>query len=547
VAEKTEAVYPADQTELFIALVAAVGTDVTMVSEEIAVELGAYGYTTHHLRLSQYLAEVSEQNFKDKLYDEWLWDAMTAGDELRTSWGRSDALALHAISDIVATREQLNPTADPEDEADYLDRHAFVLRSLKTPDELDTLRAVYGPRLVVIAAYSPKDQRLKDLATRIAGSRQTDERDRWAHQPLELVNRDEQEDRERGQNVSDTFHRADFFIRARNRTAARKDIRRTFEILFGSPFRTPTREEHGQFIAAGAALRSAELSRQVGAAIADGNGSIIAVGTSFVPTAGGGSHWEEDGKGNREFELGELDTNQEAIDRLAGQLGERLDKRVGEIARSLIESHPEAREALDLARAKLGEMASEELKDGGLKDLTEFGRSLHAEMGALLDAARRGVSVAGATLHSTTFPCHNCARHIIGAGIGRVIFIEPYTKSRAEQLHADSATIAQSTKNPKKVAFDPFVGVAPRRYLEMFDAAVREQLGNTGRRNAAGRRSKFVKKQAHPVFADAGLAQFRPEPREYRVKELLALAHFAAHSTDPEQSVRADGDAPSKD
>ena len=77
---------------------------------------------------------------------------MTAGDELRASWDRSDALALHAISDIVATREQLCPAAGEDAQPGYLDRHAFVLRSLKTPDELETLRAIYGPRLVKIAA-----------------------------------------------------------------------------------------------------------------------------------------------------------------------------------------------------------------------------------------------------------------------------------------------------------------------------------------------------------------------------------------------------------
>ena len=71
-------------------------------------------------------------------------------------------------------------------------------------------------------------------------------------------------------------------------------------------------------------------------------------------------------------------------------------------------------------------------------------------MNALLDAGLRGVPVAGATLHSTTFPCHNCARHLIGAGIVRVVFIEPYTKSRAEQLHADSATIARSREIPAR-------------------------------------------------------------------------------------------------
>jgi cytidine deaminase len=532
----------ADQTELFIALVAAVGTDVGMIGEEVGIELAEYGYAVHPLRLSEYLAEESGEDFREKKFDEQLWDAMTAGDELRASWDRSDALALHAISDIVATREQLSPPTGDDAQPGYLDRHAFVLRSLKTPDELETLRAIYGPRLIVIAAYSPKDQRLDHLATQITASRGTKDHSTWVRQPQELIDRDEKEERARGQDVSGTFHRADFFIRGWSREVARQDVQRTMEILFGSPFRTPTRDEHGQFLAAGAAMRSAEFGRQVGAAIASPEGSIIAVGTNEVPKALGGSHWEEDGVGNRDFEIGDIDTNRKHFDELAQQLTDRVDERLGEIVASP-GSEAKAGESLEALRTQIREALPGELWTGGLKDLTEFGRAMHAEMNALLDAGLRGVPVAGATLHSTTFPCHNCARHLIGAGIARVVFIEPYTKSRAEQLHADAATVARSERDPDKVAFEPFVGVAPRRYLEMFDAIARERLGHLARKDETGHKQEFVKKQASPVFVDAGLPQFRPEPREYRIKELLALDHFAEHTDPAEDSVRAGSEA----
>lgn len=103
--------------------------------------------------------------------------------------------------------------------------------------------------------------------------------------------------------------------------------------------------------------------------------------------------------------------------------------------------------------------------------------------------------------------------------------------------------IAHSERDPGKVAFEPFVGVAPRRYLEMFDAASRERLGHLSRKDETGHKREFVKKQAVPVFADAGLPQFRPEPREYRIKELLALDYFAEHTDAPDDSVRDSGQA----
>jgi hypothetical protein len=92
------------ETELFVALVAAVGTDVGLLGDQVATELAEYDYSSQVLRLSDYLAEQAAENFRGKPFDEELWEAMTAGDELRDSSDRGDALALHAISDIVVAR-----------------------------------------------------------------------------------------------------------------------------------------------------------------------------------------------------------------------------------------------------------------------------------------------------------------------------------------------------------------------------------------------------------------------------------------------------------
>ena len=529
-----------DQTELVIALVAAVGTDIGIVSDQVATQLDEYGYTHQVLRLSDYLAEQAQTNFRGKPFDEELWEAMSAGDELRQAWDHNDALALHAISDIVATREESSGLNEPLADGlpGNLDRHAFILRSLKTPGELETLRAVYGPRLVVIAAYSPADMRLKHLAERIEDSRKSSDRDSWVHQPEDLIERDEKEEEADGQDVSGTFHRADFFIRGWNRDVVCQDVERTLEILFGSPFRTPTRDEYGQFLAAGAALRSSEFSRQVGAAIATKDGSVVALGANEVPIAGGGSHWEEDGEGNRDFEVGDVDTNRRHFDELAQRLSDQIGARLSALVAENTPDPGAARDAIEAVRLQLLKSLPHDLRTGGLKDLTEFGRAVHAEMGALLDAARRGVAVDDATIYTTTFPCHNCARHIVGAGICRVVFVEPYTKSRAEDLHEDSVRIGESHDDDGRVVFEPFVGVAPRRYLEMFDASARERLGHVGRKDHAGRKQQFVKKEAKPVFADGGLPQFRPELREYRAKELLALDHFNEHVEEHGGSVR---------
>ena len=52
--------------------------------------------------------------------------------------------------------------------------------------------------------------------------------------------------------------------------------------------------------------------------------------------------------------------------------------------------------------------------------------TVHAEQDAISDAARRGVSVNGATAYITHFPCVNCAKILISAGIKSVRYLHDY-------------------------------------------------------------------------------------------------------------------------
>ncbi|MBX9906696.1 hypothetical protein K2X96_02230 [Patescibacteria group bacterium] len=52
--------------------------------------------------------------------------------------------------------------------------------------------------------------------------------------------------------------------------------------------------------------------------------------------------------------------------------------------------------------------------------------SAHAEVAAIGEAARRGVSTEGAELYVTDFPCPYCARLIVKAGIKKVLFSKGY-------------------------------------------------------------------------------------------------------------------------
>jgi hypothetical protein len=76
------------------------------------------------------------------------------------------------------------------------------------------------------------------------------------------------------------------------------------------------------------------------------------------------------------------------------------------------------------------------------------------------------VAASAATLYTTTFPCHNCCRHIVAAGVERVLYIEPYAKSKASTLHGDAISIDETITG--KVPFLPFIGIGPRRYFDLF-------------------------------------------------------------------------------
>ncbi|HEX7837242.1 MAG TPA: hypothetical protein VF469_07245 [Kofleriaceae bacterium] len=102
-------------------------------------------------------------------------------------------------------------------------------------------------------------------------------------------------------------------------------------------------------------------------------------------------------------------------------------------------------------------------------------------MDALLSCGRAGVDTLGSTLFSTTFPCHNCAKHIVAAGVKRVVYIEPYEKSQALDLHDDAIVIDDHSETSprsdrdeecvrvtKKVVFEPFMGIGPRRFFDLF-------------------------------------------------------------------------------
>lgn len=56
----------------------------------------------------------------------------------------------------------------------------------------------------------------------------------------------------------------------------------------------------------------------------------------------------------------------------------------------------------------------------------ELCRALHGEQNAVIQAAKYGIPIDGATIYTTTYPCVICAKILIGAGIKRIVYSEGY-------------------------------------------------------------------------------------------------------------------------
>ncbi|MBN1274665.1 AAA family ATPase [Candidatus Woesearchaeota archaeon] len=68
-------------------------------------------------------------------------------------------------------------------------------------------------------------------------------------------------------------------------------------------------------------------------------------------------------------------------------------------------------------------------------------RTVHAEQNAIVQAARNGVSIDGATLYCSMTPCFTCAKLIINAGIKRVVANKDYHKSKLSKAFFKAAKV----------------------------------------------------------------------------------------------------------
>jgi deoxycytidylate deaminase len=450
-----------ESQELIFALSGPVGSGLNFVNATLTKVLEERGYEVVHVKVSALFdAEAARHGVSAEKRPAGepqefvrIWTLQDVGNRLRAELGE-DLGAQLAIQEISQNRTARHPGEDIA--AIKPERVAYVIDQLKNPREAQLLRNVYGNLFFFIGVLSGYPRRKANLCTKMS-----------ADYAEKLIHRDRAESDRNGQQLDKTLKLADFFVNNTHHNTVMLEVplKRLVGLVHGDNGITPTNKEKGMYAAQGAALQSACLSRQVGAAIMDRFGNIISTGCNDVPRAGGGLYessmapddhrcvfWED----GRCFNDKRKDQLRDGIEQALSAEG---------VVPALAKQYAEA------IRQKTG-----------IRDLIEFSRAVHAEMDALVNVARRGgSSVAGGFLFTTTYPCHNCARHIVAAGIRAVYFIEPYEKSLASELHYDSIDHEpefepkwDSVDTFSRVAFLHFEGVSPNRFADLFLADSRK-------------------------------------------------------------------------
>jgi cytidine deaminase len=288
-----------ENPELFVAIVAPVGADTERVCESLRESLGRFGYALETIRVIEQLKQFAGYLDEEPANEyEKIKGRMDAGDKFRQETKRNDALALLSLFQVRRSREKAGSPDKP------IPKRAYLLRSLKRPEEVTALRRIYASNLIVVAVHSGREQRIRNLAERLARSEYSAQSMNFRDKAEELVIRDESDETsDYGQRLRQAFGMSDVFLDAGNRKLLGQHLDRFLDLLFGRPVITPTQDEVGMAHAYLAAMRSAELGRQVGAAICDPDGKLVAIGTNEVPKAGG-YYWDGDNPDGRDWARG---------------------------------------------------------------------------------------------------------------------------------------------------------------------------------------------------------------------------------------------------
>ena len=300
-----KAIKAARSNELVFAVVGHAGSGTSEVANTLAKRLEEMGVDTHVLKARSVIAAWATANGKMQPKDtasgekKLLSDVVyfqDLGDEMRSQkiGGEADHTAV-AKGLVKAIRQARAKALNQQYEAGKLIEpdgkpRTYILDSIRHPAEVELLRAIYGSAFTLIGVVCEENRRMARLMDKFSED---------AGRVQEFMERDANDKEKHGQHVGDAFHLSDFFLdNSENRADEKGDankhwdindqLSRLVKLVKRSALLRPTVEETAMYHAHAAKMKSACLSRQVGAAVIDFRSNLISTGTNEAPKGGGG-------------------------------------------------------------------------------------------------------------------------------------------------------------------------------------------------------------------------------------------------------------------
>jgi len=291
----------------------------------------------------------------------------------------------------------------------------IVIDAVRNPLELVYLRDQFAAFYAIAITCDDDDRiaRLEEIGLSKKDIKAIDEKEYSERKHLDSYNDFV------SQNIQDCIQKSDIFFAnsgspsamTQNRRTLNAQIVRYVALMLRPGLVTPTRDERCMQLAFVAKANSGCISRQVGAAVADENHSIKAVGWNDVP------------KGQVPCLLRDVDELLTGGDKNAFSDFEKKDQKF-------------------LTQVKQTFANRAQLKDGGLPcpycfkreynksrktDNQVHTRSLHAEENAFLQLAKHGNSgIDHGFLYTTASPCELCSKKAFQLGIKEIVYVDPY-------------------------------------------------------------------------------------------------------------------------
>lgn len=226
-------------SELIIGIVSSVGTESKLVIDSLKSKLELFKYNVEVIKISSLLPTYTKTGEYTRIRH-----YMKQGDRFRDKTKNNSIMAAGAIEKINKIRETLSG------------KKAYIIDSLKHPDEVELLRKVYGDGFYLFGIHADKNRRMDFL---------TQEKGCNPEAANELIRIDENENISNGQKTRDTYHLSDFFLNlGSNNDQVKNTLQRFLELIFSNPHLNPTFDEFAMFMAFNSSVRSGDLSRQVG-------------------------------------------------------------------------------------------------------------------------------------------------------------------------------------------------------------------------------------------------------------------------------------------